>query len=425
MRSVALLLVLLGSSAVWAQPFPVPTRPSTPPVVPPGFEVETVLSGLRAPTAFTFAPDGRIFVLERGTAVGETGNVGAVRVAKGGALLEQPALTLSVCGEGERGLMGIALDPHFAENGSLYLYYTRPTSTGAPCGFNEPLTGPQNRVSRFTMKGDVIDPKSERILIDTIHSTTSIHNAGDLRFDNAGHLFVTTGDNDLPNSPAPDTSSLLGKILRIQPLDGSAGGYRVPTDNPFAGAPNARDCGTELGNKGGPCREIWAYGLRNPFRITYDAESNALYAFDVGVNAFEEIDLIEPGRNYGYPKREAWCPRGVICASHDKPIEGLTDPIWGYPHIDGGSPRDACVIGGPVYRGTAYPQEYRGSLFFGDWVRGWIRRLTREGDAWKEHEFASKLGGVIGMAAGTDGNVYFLDYGEETGNLLRRFVYRP
>jgi glucose/arabinose dehydrogenase len=422
MRWIALLCFLMTPSVAWAQQRP--TRPTAPPVVPPGFAVETILDGLRGPSAFVFAPDGRILLLERGSATGEPSNRGAVRVVKGKSLVEKPALTLDVCGEGERGLLGIALDPAFARNGYLYLYYTRRAGAGAPCGFQEPVTGPRNRVSRFTMSGDAIDPRSERVLIDSITSVTSLHNAGDLRFDRSGNLFISTGDNDLPRSPAPDPASLMGKILRIRPTAEGEDAYTIPADNPFAEAATARSCGRqEPGTPGGPCKEVWAFGLRNPFRITVDPATDALYAFDVGVNAWEEIDQIEPGANYGYPQREGWCSRGVICPDRT-PVPGLVDPIWAYPHLDGSSGLDSSVVGGPVYQGGSYPAGYRGSLFFGDWVQGWIKRLHREGDRWQATDFASNLGPVIGIAAGPDGDVYFLDYAGESGNTLRRFVYR-
>src|SRR5262245_13608505 len=157
----------------------------TPLTLPAGFVDESAIGGLLAPRAFAFAPDGRTFILERGRATSNDVTFASVRVFKNGTLLPARALTLNICGDGERGLLGIAVDPNFSANGYLYLYYTRQSTSGAACSYNtwtNNAPGPRNRISRFTMTGDSIDPASERILIDHIATDSGIHNAGELHF---------------------------------------------------------------------------------------------------------------------------------------------------------------------------------------------------------------------------------------------------
>jgi len=420
------IAIMAAAGAVSAVTVQRPPKPQGEPIAPPGFAVETVAGGLRAPSAFVFAPHGRIFILERGSVDGAPSNQAAVRIVKRGRLQPEPALTLDVCGDAERGLLGIALDPDFAHNGRLFLYYTRRAAKGAACSFQE-LDGPRNRVSRFEMRGDRIDPKSERVLIDTIPSMTGLHNGGDLQFDRNGNLFISVGDNDLPASPAGATGSLLGKILRVRPDPGDSGEYSIPDDNPFAKAVGAHRCGREEPSTTPTqtsCAEVYAYGLRNPYRITLEPSSGELYAFDVGGNSWEEIDRIVAGGHYGYREFEGPCPRGVICSPPHQPT-GLVDPIFAYHHVNHASGFDSCVVGGAFYGGGRYPREYKGDLFYGDFVRGWIRRLTLGADRkWIDRPFAANLGGLVDIGLGPDGSIYYVEYFDEKDNRLRRFVYK-
>ena len=198
-------------------------------------------------------------------------NFASIRVYKNGALLPERAYSLDTCGDGERGLLGLAVDPKFAQNGYIYIYYTRFGPADPVCGYytyqsNKP--GPRNRVSRLTMSGDVVVAGSERILIDHIQTDSGIHNAGDLQFGPDGSLYISVGDSQVFPSPAQSLSSMNGKILRIVPNPAEARGYTT-SGNPYDAVTDARYCGTTPPESGtGPCREVFASGLRNPFRFT-------------------------------------------------------------------------------------------------------------------------------------------------------------
>src|SRR5438094_6810797 len=193
--------------------------------LPSGFSESVVASVISNPTAMSFAPDGRLFVCQQ---------TGQLRVIKNDTLLAAPFLTVTTDSTGERGLLGVAFDPDFANNQRVYIYYTVPGST------------PHNRVSRFTANGDVAVPGSETFILDLNDlSTASNHNGGAIHFGLDGKLYVAAGEN--ANSANSQTlANLLGKMLRIN-SDGS-----IPSDNPFVNVSGARG-------------EIWAYGLRNPF----------------------------------------------------------------------------------------------------------------------------------------------------------------
>ena len=293
--------------------------------LPSGFVDEVVIPGLLSPRDFVFTPDGRILIAERGSASSSDINVASIRVFKNGALLPTRAVSLDVCGDGERGLLGLALDPNFSSNGYLYVYYTRQAQSGQNCAYqtySQGLPGPRNRISRLTMTGDTIDPASEVVLIDNIASDSGIHNAGDLYFGADGYLYASVGDSSL-SSPVPpstvymsqDLTRLGGKILRILPSNAAPNGY-LTSGNPFDTAPNAWKCGplaNPPGSGSGPCKEIYAYGLRNPFRFTIRPGTSTPFVGDVGGGVWEEIDEITFGGNYGYPQREGPCPGGVNC----------------------------------------------------------------------------------------------------------------
>src|SRR5262245_44992558 len=384
----------------------------TPLTLPAGFVDEPAIGGLLAPRAFAFAPDGRTLIVERGSATSNDINFASVRVFENGALLSTRALTLNICGDGERGLLGIALDPNFSTNGYFYLYYTRQSTSGAACSYNTWINnapGPRNRVSRFTMTGDSIDPASERILIDHIATDSGIHNAGDLHFGADGYLYISVGDSNINPSPAQSLTNLNGKILRILPTPGSAGGYTTP-GNPYDTAGGAWFCGTNPpGTGSGPCREIYAYGFRNPFRFSIKPGSSTPYVGDVGGGAWEELDEVTAGGHYGYPFREGPCPAGVVC-SLPQPPSGYTDPIYSYSHVVVNANFDSAVIGCSFYNGTSYPPAYQSNLFLADFVQGWVRRLAYNSGTgqWLASTFATGGNGIIGIQAGPDTNLYYL-----------------
>jgi glucose/arabinose dehydrogenase len=252
---------------------------------------------------------------------------------------------------GERGLFGIAFEPDFGTNGRAYLSYTR----SAPS-----LT---SYVSRFTSNdgGLTLDAASEVVLL-ALPQPFSNHNGGHIAFGPDDLLYVAFGDGgsgDDPGNRAQDTTNLFGTIIRI---DVTALPYTIPPGNPFAGNPR---CPT--GSSNIDCPEIYAYGLRNPWRFSFDRNTGELWAADVGQGAWEEVDRIVAGGNYGWRIREgAHCN---IPASGCTTV-GLIDPVSEYDHDLGQS-----VTGGYVYRGGAITA-LRGDYLFGDFVTGVILRAV-------------------------------------------------
>ncbi len=247
----------------------------------------------------------------------------------------------------EEGLLGLAFDPDYAGNGFFYVYY----SASSPR---------RSIISRFSVSPDdpnTADDDSEHIILE-VPQPFANHNGGQVVFGGDGYLYIGLGDGGSRNDPrlnGQDPSTLLGTILRIDvsTLD-SDGAYTIPSDNPF------------FGQGGGVRAEIWAYGLRNPWRFTFDRETGDLWAADVGQNRFEEVDIIKPGRNYGWNIME-----GFHCfqPSNGCNQEGLELPIIEYGR-DGG----CSVTGGYVYRGSRLPSLF-GAYVYGDFCTGKIWAL--------------------------------------------------
>jgi uncharacterized repeat protein (TIGR03806 family) len=293
------------------------------------------------PVFLCAVPDGsgRVVVVEQ---------PGRVRVFPNSAATTTTAtlldLTARVQFGGEEGLLGFAFHPDFAANGWLYVYYTAP--------------GPRRSViSRFRISAsdpNAADPSSEQVLLE-VPQPFANHNSGALAFGPDGKLYVACGDGGSGNDPfdhGQDLTTILGSILRLND-DGS-----VPGDNPFAGAP------------GGARPEIWAYGLRNPWRMSFDRVTGALWAGDVGQGAIEEIDVIERGANYGWRVFEG--TRSNV-NPQNVPASAFTAPVHEYGHDLG-----ASVTGGYVYRGSAVPA-LTGSYVYGDFVSGRIWALVFDG----------------------------------------------
>jgi uncharacterized repeat protein (TIGR03806 family) len=263
-------------------------------------------------------------------------------------LTDRVLTTIDGARQYEMGLHGLAFDPQFALTGRVYVYYSAAGTQGTPF---------EGRLSRFQSLdgGETLEPGSEEVLIQVPRSYTH-HWGGTLRFGADGMLYAAFGDGEeLGGRRAQDRSSLLGKFIRIDVRAPS--GYRIPPTNPFVGVANAR-------------AEIWALGLRNPWSWSFDPATGDLWAGDVGLNAYEEINRIVPGANYGWPVYE-----GPLCLNRlpcDTP--GLTPPVLAYPHGDTGS--DA-VIGGAVYWGSRVP-ELRGTYLFADFA-GQIFALRSDG----------------------------------------------
>jgi glucose/arabinose dehydrogenase len=332
---------------------------------------------LSAPTAIAFTPDGRMLVTTQG---------GQLRVAtSAGSLLGTPAVTVpSACTNSERGLLGAAVDPAFASNHFIYLYYT--TSATGSC---------RNRVSRWVLSDSNV-ASGEVVLVDRIHSTAGNHNAGDLNFGPDGFLYVSVGDGGCDyatptncagsNDAARDRHVLLGKVLRID-RDGN-----IPPGNPFTG-PGTGRCNVNGSTTAGDwCQETFAWGLRNPYRFAFDANTpGRFYVNDVGQGLREEIDDGTAGADYGWNVREGTCANPALgpanCGS--LPPAGMTNPIFDYGRGDG----CVSITGGAfVPNGIDWPAEYLGKYLFSDYGCGKIFRLDPSGPGFARVDFATSLG---------------------------------
>jgi glucose/arabinose dehydrogenase len=327
--------------------------------LPAGFGESVVASGISSPTAMDFAPDGRLFVCEQ---------YGRLRVIKNDVLLATPFLTVTPDSAGERGLLGVAFDPNFANNQWLYIYYTVP---GSPA---------HNRVSRFTASGDVAVPGSEAVILELNDlSSAQNHNGGAVHFGLDGKLYVAVGEN--ANSANSQTlATLLGKVLRINP-DGS-----IPTDNPFYNVAS------------GVNRAIWALGVRNPFTFGIQPGTGRMFINDVGQDTWEEINEGIAGANYGWPTCEGAC---------NPPNLNFRDPIFQYSHSEG-----CAIVGGAFYNPVVsqFPSEYTGVYFFADLCGAWIRKLD-PANSNQVTTFATGLSNPVDLKVGPDGSLYYLDRG--------------
>jgi len=303
-----------------------------------GAHLQQVASGLSSPLYLT-APPGdlsRLFIVEQ---------TGAIRIVKDGTLLGVPFLDISaqVLAGGEQGLLGLAFDPDYATTGRFVVHYTD-------------LAG-DTRLSVFQISADpnVANPASQQIIL-TADQPYPNHNGGQVVFGPDGFLYMGLGDGGSQSDPegrGQNLSDLLGSILRLD-LEGTS--YSVPVDNPFVGQAGIRP-------------EIWSFGLRNPWRFSFDRATGDLYIADVGQNQFEEVDVAPApegsgrGANYGWNIMEgSHCLNGDSCDQ-----DGLTLPEFEYSHAQGCS-----ITGGYVYRGSAIPN-LQGLYFFADYCEGWVR----------------------------------------------------
>jgi glucose/arabinose dehydrogenase/Ca2+-binding RTX toxin-like protein len=337
---------------------------------------------------------------------------GQVLLYKDGNLLPTPALDISsrVCTNSERGLLGAAVDPDFGTAGNNYVYLYYSFKKFGVCPSNEP-TNPNNavnRVSRFVMSGDTINPSSEEVLIDNIPSPRSTHNAGDLNFGKDGYLYVTVGDGGCDyagnsgcagqNDASRDPHVLLGKVLRIA-RDGG-----IPATNPYTGTDSARCNLTGRTDVGKKCQETFASGLRNPFRFAFDPNASGTRFFinDVGQAAWEEVDQGNAGADYAWNLCEGTHDNPARSGSVDCTAAPYTPPIHEYSHNAGCS----AITGGAFVPNGAWPAAYDNSYLYGDYVCGKIFELKpKSGGGFTQNEFASGLGqgGPIDMAFGPHG----------------------
>ncbi|MBK5256340.1 MAG: PQQ-dependent sugar dehydrogenase [Vicinamibacteria bacterium] len=393
--TLALTLVLWacgGSSPSPASPDATPTASASCPagsVVQgtPNLIAARVAAGLSSPLDLqAVAGDrARLFVVEQ---------PGRIRIIRGVALLSAPFLDVSarITAGGERGLLGLALHPQFSANGRLFVNYTDRTG--------------DTHVSEFralASAGDTADPASEREVL-FVRQPFSNHNGGGLTFGTDGFLYIGLGDGGSGGDPLGNAQNLgtrLGKMLRID-VNGALP-FAVPSDNPFVG-------------RSGALPEIWAYGLRNPWRFSVDRGTGDLYIGDVGQGALEEIDVglasRGGGENYGWNSME-----GTRCFSPSSGcnMSGLTLPVAEYGRSDGFS-----VTGGVVYRGCRMPG-YAGHYFYADYGSGVIRSFRFDaGRAAEARDWTTALSGpgrVIrnpsSFGVDADGEMYIVDYDGE------------
>lgn len=347
-------------------------------------------SGLSSPVAFIqdSTNTSRQFVVQQG---------GRIRVVDNGTVLSADFLdlTAAITSGGERGLLGMALAPDYATTRRFYVNFTDLAGNTVIARFVRSASNPAvaDAGSRFDLRW----PSGLRY----IPQPYANHNAGNLAFGPDGLLYIALGDGGSANDPenrAQNPAELLGKMLRIDVnvADSNPSGYVVPPGNPFVN-----------GGPAGVLKEIWSFGLRNPWRYSFDLSSRggtgALIIADVGQGAWEEVDY-EPagrsGRNYGWRYKEGAHVNVTSPAPVYMPSTGLTDPIWEYSRSVGQS-----ITGGFVYRGAALPATYRGRYFFADYVQGrvWsmvlsINASTGEATASTPVEHTAELGGsaVVG-----------------------------
>lgn len=387
---VAALVALILVAALVAVTFPVNAAPSTAPTEI-DLELEEVATGFNKVTDIVNAGDDRLFIVEQD---------GRIKIQQNGVTLPTPFLDISsqVCVNYQSGLLGLVFHPDYARNGYFWVNYITPRTPGDCSTIN-------TRISRFKVSNNnpnVADPASEQILL-TIEQPFEDNNGGDLAFGPDGYLYIPLGDGgstDDPFNNAQNLNSLLGKILRLSVSVNPTGPlYTIPNDNPFVGQANRRG-------------EIWAYGLRNPWRISFDRLTGDLYIGDVGEREAEEINF-QPassagGENYGWPCFEgtfvnAEAPTGANCGTLNDDVK----PVFQVEH-----PSAVAMTGGFVYRGTQYPL-MRGTYLFSDSGAGYIYSLKRNDQGiWQGTNLGTPQAGTAFATFGedVDGELYIANY---------------
>jgi glucose/arabinose dehydrogenase len=349
--------------------------------VPP-ISLVPVAGGLDSVVSMTNAGDGsgRLFLILQG---------GRIVIFDGSTVLPTPFLDLtgqvSCCGE--RGLLGLAFHPHYAQNGRFYVYYTDPSGT---------IT-----LARYSVSANpnVADPGSAAVLLTQAHPQTN-HNGGQLQFGPDGFLYIGIGDGggagDVPNN-AQNLGVLLGKILRIDVDGGSP--YAIPASNPFVGNPAAR-------------HEIWDFGLRNPWRFSFDRMTGELIIGDVGQDTEEEVDAEPPGgggRNYGWRRME-----GTLCFN---PSTGCNDGTLTLPVLEYDHSLGCAITGGYRYRGLSFPS-LDGVYLYGDFCSGRLWGATESAGTWSTEPIMDSPYSISTFGEDERGHLYLADY-QSSGTLLR------
>ena len=322
------------------------------------FKLEKVADGLYGPLALENAHDGsgRIFIAEQ---------AGRIMILKNGELLKEPFLnikSLLVTMENKYmdvGILGFAFHPDYKNNGRFFVHYSAPSKKG----FDNKSVLAEFKVN--ANNPDKANPERKTIL--EVEQPESNHNGGNIVFDKKGYLYIGFGDGggqgDAHGTPGngQDLNQLLGKIIRIDVDHGNL--YSIPKDNPFVGK-EGRD-------------EIWCYGLRMPWRISFDEKTGELFCGDVGQNLYEEVNLIEKGKNYGWRAMEGFHPFDSALYTKDS---DFALPLIAYPHTEGVS-----ITGGYVYRGKQF-QAMEGIYIFADWAFKVFYMKKNEKQQWVKHD---------------------------------------
>jgi glucose/arabinose dehydrogenase len=349
--------------------------------------LQLITDQVQSPLALGVAGDSsnRLFICQK---------EGKVWIVQNGTMLTQPFLDVSNQlvqlnpSYDERGLLGIAFHPDFKTNHKFYVFYSVPSNTS---GSNHKGILAEYMVS--ANNPDVADISTKRVLLE-VEEPESNHNGGNLVFGPDSYLYLCLGDGGGGGDEhgtignGQNLETLLGKIIRI---DVNGQPYTVPTDNPFVNRTDARP-------------EIWAYGLRNPWRFSFDRVTKELFAGDVGQNKYEEVDIITKGGNYGWRIKEGLHDYNL---QNSVPNSNLIDPVYEYDHGQGIS-----ITGGYVYRGTAIP-ELQGKYVYGDYNgRTWI--LTKTGNQW--------INSNLGISNKPNGNMQIYSWGEDEAGELYLLV---
>lgn len=353
-------------------------------------DIEPYASGFTNPVSIKHAGDNRLFIVERAGVIKIVNNDGSTNPT--------PFIdinTLVSNSGGERGLLGLAFHPNYLTNGFFYVNYINNNGDTVISRF---VTNPPD--------DNTANPSTEEILL-TIAQPYSNHNGGDIAFGSDGYLYIATGDGGSggdPENRSQNLNSLLGKLLRIDVNTASGGNnYGIPSDNPFVGTANARD-------------EIWAYGLRNPWRFSFDRQTNDIWIADVGQNDIEEINMVPittAGVNYGwrcYEGNSAYNTTG--CPD----VNTITFPVSQYSHSGSGAFK-CSITGGYRYRGTAQ-STLSGLYFFADYCSNEIGILEYNGTTW-DMSFTQQYSGNNWTAFGedVDGEIYVA--GLSSGNIFK------
>lgn len=386
LRHILLIAIIFLSALVTLHPL---AARSPALQIPEGFGVETLAASFEYPTAFTFLPDGRILITEKG---------GMLKMMENGVVRSEPVIDLRkhVNDYVDRGFIDVAVDPDFTKNHYIYLFYTwKPESM--PHDSPDPVLG---RIERYVLRGNKVYPADATLILDDFQSTRENHSVDSLRWSPEGYLFVSLGEgapslevSDLAMR-AQDIDTLEGKILRINKEDGTG-----VVGNPFYDPQNPKSARSR----------VWAYGLRNPFRFGVHPITGIPYVGNVGWASYESVYRAMPGMNFGWP-----CVEGIINLPDYQAKPGCKDinittvdrAEWDYAHYG----NNASMTGGDFNFGTNFPSSMYGVYFMADYSIQWIKYapLNKEGKFLRIVDFAEGMGEPVDLKFGEDGYLYYM-----------------